>query len=154
MTNRFLDIFKGADLNDPFASMQRDFDRMLGDFRRSAPAFASTGFAPALDIHEVEGGLEVAVELPGVSEEDVSLDIHDDMLSIKGEKKSEKETKDEETGAVHRERTYGSFARSVRLPFAPDPGSASAKFADGVLTVTLPRPAEAERKSTRIAIEK
>ncbi len=156
MTNRFLDLFsRGSDLQDPFSSMQRDFDRMLGEFRRGGlQTFGGAGFAPALDVHETPEGVEVTAELPGVSEDDLTLDLHDDLLTIRGEKKSEKEEKDEKTGAIHSERSYGSFSRSIRLPFSPEAGKASASFDKGVLKITAPRPPEAAAKTSRIEIKR
>ncbi len=153
MANRFLDIFSGgSDGQDPFASMQRDFERMLGDFRKGMPALRDDDFAPALDIHEVEGGVEVTAELPGVAEEDITLELHDDLLTLKGEKKEESEKKDEKTGAIHRERRYGGFARTLRLPYAPEAGAAKASFDKGVLKVSIPKPPEVARKTSRIKI--
>lgn len=105
-------------------------------------------------MHETPEGVEVTAELPGVAEDDLTLDLHDDVLTIRGEKKDEKEEKDEKSGAIHRERTYGSFSRSLRLPFAPDPAKATASFDKGVLKISAPRPPEAQAKSSRIEIKR
>ncbi|MEO1000191.1 MAG: Hsp20/alpha crystallin family protein [Pseudomonadota bacterium] len=152
MANSFLDLFgrPGSVASDPFADMRRDFDRMLDSWRGGQPL--TTGFAPALDVTETESGVRVAAELPGLSEEDVALELHEDVLTISGEKKAETEKTDEKTGAVLRERSYGSFRRALRLPWVPEGDGVQARFENGVLTVELTRPAEIAPKTRRIAI--
>lgn len=135
---------------DPFETMRREMDRMLSDRFPGFGRFPG-GYAPALDVSTGDDHVEITAELPGVSEDDVTLEIDDDVLTLKGEKKAEREEKTD-GGAVLTERSYGSFYRSVRLPFAPDPDRVSAKFENGVLTVTAPKPAEIAARSRRIAI--
>ncbi len=105
-------------------------------------------FAPALDVHETKDAYVVAVELAGAQKDDISIECHDSVLTIKGEKRTEREEKDEHRH--YTERTFGSFIRSLRLP-----GDASddvrAKFRDGVLTVEIPK-VEA-RKPKIVAID-
>nr|WP_246523023.1 Hsp20/alpha crystallin family protein [Neoroseomonas eburnea] len=99
---------------------------------------------------ETEGGLTVSAELPGIEEKDVEVSLDGEMLTMSGEKREEKS---EEKEGVHiSERSYGSFRRSIRLPWAADPAQASAAFDKGVLTVTLKRPAEAKPAVNRIPI--
>lgn len=151
----FLDLFRDSrDPNDPFAQAQQAFDRMLADWRGGRPALSAfaEGFRPTLDVTETDKGLEIAAEVPGVDDKDISLEIHDDLLTLKGEKKTEREEKDEKTGAVVRERSYGSFSRTIRLPYAPDPDKVTAKMDKGVLKITAPRPKEVAQRTKRIAI--
>ncbi len=151
----FLDLFREPrDAGEPFASAQQMFDRMMGDWRggRLAPAGFGAGFNPTLDVRETETGVEVTAELPGVDESDIHLEINDDVLSLKGEKKVEKESADEKSGMVLRERSYGSFSRAIRLPYAPDPGAVEARFDKGVLKVTAPRPKDVAERARRIKI--
>ena len=95
--------------------------------------------------------MKVTAELPGVDEKDVEVTLTDDLLTIKGEKKREQEKKEEAYHAV--ERSYGSFARSLRLPFAVDQSKVDAKFKKGVLTITMPKPPEAQKSAKKIEIK-
>jgi HSP20 family protein len=153
--SNFLDLFRESrDVKDPFAAAQQAFDQMMSDWRGGrlgAPVFGA-GFSPTLDVRETDKGVEVTAELPGVDEKDINLEIYDDILSLKGEKKVEKEEKDEKSGMVMRERSFGSFSRSIRLPYAPDPGKVEAKFDKGVLTITAARPKEVTQRTKRIKI--
>lgn len=138
-------------------------DRMLEDMRRMQErieqAFGTmtpmpvlrADWRPAIDVKETDSGLTVTAELPGMSEQDVELSVEDDVLTIKGEKKSES-TKDDKGWHVQ-ERSYGAFVRSLQLPFAPKPDEVKAEFAKGVLTVTVPRPPEAAKPASRIEIK-
>jgi HSP20 family protein len=140
--------------DDPFFQLQRELSRAVDDVFRGAASprmpFGS-GFAPSLDVKETEGGLELTAELPGVTEGDIDLALDGEVLTLRGEKKEEKKT--EERGLHLQERSFGSFQRSLRLPFAPEPGSVSASFDKGVLHVTLPRPAKAQPTENRIPIK-
>jgi HSP20 family protein len=139
--------------DDPFTQLQRELSRAVDDVFRGAgglrPPFG--GFAPSLDVRETPQGLELTVELPGVAEDDIDLSLEGEVLTLRGEKKEEK--KNEEKGVHVQERSYGSFQRSLRLPFAPEPGSVSASFDKGVLHVTLPKPPQAQAKENRIPIK-
>lgn len=138
-------------------------DRMLEDMRRMQDrieqAFGSMApmpvmradWRPAIDVKETETGLAVTAELPGMTEQDVELSIDDDVLTIKGEKKSES-TK-EEKGWHVQERSYGSFVRTLQLPFSPKPEDVTAEFTKGVLNVTVPKPPEAAKPTSRIEIK-
>jgi HSP20 family protein len=94
-------------------------------------------WTPALDVAESDAAYVVTVELPGAKRDDVTLEMNEDVLTIRGEKKSEREEKDEQRHYV--ERTYGSFSRSFRLPAHVDPEGIKASFRDGVLTVEIPK---------------
>jgi HSP20 family protein len=118
----------------------REFGSGLG--RLFDEIFAERGlpvarWAPALDVAESEAAYVITVELPGAKREDVSLEIHDNVLSIRGEKRSEREEKNEKRHYV--ERTYGSFSRSFTLPANADAERIKASFKDGVLTIELPK---------------
>lgn len=138
---------------DPFTTMRREMDRMFEDaFGRSLMTGTTAMMMPRMDVQETATDIVVSVELPGVAEKDVTIDIAGDLLTIKGEKKEEHETKDEGRHLV--ERSYGSFARSVRLPYVIEAETAEATFDKGVLTVRLPKPAEARTEPKRIEIKK
>jgi HSP20 family protein len=141
---------------DPFASMRRDmdrmFDEMLKGFGGKVPAeYAVT--APRMDVKETEAGIEITAELPGVDEKDVEVELSDDILTIRGEKRFEKEEGDKEKGYHVMERSYGSFARSVQLPYGAEGDKVTADFSKGVLKIVVPRPAEVEAKTKKIQIK-
>ena len=116
----------------------------------AGPSLAGRSFGwPNVEVVEADGGaLRVSAELPGLEEKDVELLIEDGVLTLKGEKRAE--TTDRERG--YTERSYGRFERSIPLPFPVQEDRAEATFRNGVLTVTLPRSAEAPERRRRIAI--
>jgi HSP20 family protein len=140
--------------NDPFTALRREMDRLFDSFGRDVgwPAEGSRAAAmtPSIDVSESEGELKIDVDLPGVEEKDVDVAISDNVLTIKGEKKAEKEEKKKDFHLV--ERSYGSFSRSLTLPFAVDPNQAKATFKNGVLSISLPKPPEVQAKAKKIAI--
>lgn len=143
---------------DPFFSLHRDVNRAFEDMFKGIGAlpavWGGNGVAtPKIDVKETEKGLEVSAELPGVDEKDIELEIDDDILTIRGEKKLEKEEKDEKSGYHLMERSYGSFARSIRLPYPVKPESVTADFGKGVLKIACPRPAEAASATRKIPIQ-
>lgn len=135
---------------DLFGTLQREVNRVFDQmFGARAPATLGA-FAPSLEMKETEAGLTITAELPGMEEKDVELTLEGDVLTLSGEKREE--TSSEKEGVHISERSYGSFRRAVRLPWAAEPGKAGATFERGVLTVTLPRPPEAKAASKRIPI--
>ena len=144
----------GSD-GDPFLAMQREINRMVDEAwsGKALPAvFGGTGnLAPRIDVKETETGLEITAELPGVDEKDIDLQVADDRLVIKGEKKLEKEDKQKDYYVM--ERSYGSFQRVVPLPFTPAHDAVKASFAKGVLTVSVARPPEAAAKVHKIEVQ-
>jgi HSP20 family protein len=145
------DIARGG--GDPFNAFRREMDRLFESFGREvgwpAPG-TGAAMAPSIDVSETESELKIEADLPGVDQKDVDVVISDNILTIKGEKKSEKEEKKKDFHLV--ERSYGSFSRSLALPFAVDPSQAKATFKNGVLSITLPKPAEVQAKAKKIAI--
>lgn len=130
---------------DPFRELQgmRDtIDRLFAEmkpFGEGAMAFES---APALDIYETENAIKVDVPLPGVKPEEVEVTLTGNTLTIKGERKSKEEVKEE--NYYRREVRYGSFRRAVTLPETADTAKAEATFEDGMLHITFPRAAETQ----------
>jgi HSP20 family protein len=118
----------------------RDFGSGLGrlfDEAITERAFPAGRWAPAIDVSESDGAYLVTVELPGAKREDLSLEVSHDVLTIRGEKKSEREEKNEKRHYV--ERSYGSFSRSFTLAANADAERVKATFKDGVLTVEVPK---------------
>jgi HSP20 family protein len=139
--------------DDPFSTMRREMDRLFNEFRGvgGGPYAPEPGFAPAVNVKQTENGVEVTAELPGIDEKNIEVSLADNALTIRGEKKEEKDEKGE--GWFVSERSFGSFMRTVPLPVEVDQAKASAQFKNGVLTVTLPAAADAERKAKKIAVK-
>jgi HSP20 family protein len=150
------EVLPSRDLWEPFGSLRRNMERLFEDFSPDfgwgAPAAAGTNVAPRIDVSETESELKIEAELPGVEEKDLEIVLSNGRLTIKGEKKQEKEEKKKDYHLV--ERSYGSFARTIGLPFAADPERVKASFNKGVLTVTVPKPPEVKAKEKKIPIGK
>jgi len=131
-----------------FAPIQREFDRLFEHLGTSWNAFTEMELAPRMDVRDTKEGLEITVELPGIAQEDVKISVDDDILTISGEKKSQKETKEE--GYRLSERTYGSFSRSISLPSSVDADKIKASMENGVLTLVAPKSATARSKTIKI----
>jgi HSP20 family protein len=110
------------------------------------------GTLPALDMYETDSDLVVTAAIPGVSAEDVDVTVVGDVLTIKGETKTE--TRGEKANYHRQERRYGAFVRSVALPMAVQVDKAEAKFADGVLTLTMPKAEAAKPRSIKFKAER
>jgi HSP20 family protein len=115
--------------------MERLFDRFWeGDFHEMVPVGE---WSPRLDLSETKDALIVRAEIPGLEAKDVQISLQEQILTIKGEKKQEKEEKDEHHYRM--ERSYGVFARSLRLPVPVDQEKVTARFKNGLLTIALPK---------------
>ena len=113
-------------------------------------ALTTAGFAPLVDIYEDEHNITLKIEVPGIDEKDIDVRIENNTLTVHGERKIEKEEKEENFRRV--ERHYGSFTRSFTLPSAVDPGQVSANYDRGVLNITLPKRAEAKPKQIKVNV--
>jgi HSP20 family protein len=157
-----------ASLWQPFESLRQEMDRVFEDFTRgfgrvpmSRGLFdvepmlryeSSVGLsAPAVDVVEKETEFQITAELPGLDEKEIEVNVADDVLSIRGEKKEEREEKAKNYHLS--ERRYGSFQRTFQLPSGIDAEKIAASFQKGVLTVTLPKTPEAQKKEKKIAIQ-
>jgi HSP20 family protein len=152
----------------PFASLRHELDRLFDDFewgswrspfRRGlfdvAPflrAQVTWGKMPAIDVAETPSDYEVTAELPGLDEKNIEVKFSDGTLTIRGEKKEEKEEKKKDYYLS--ERHYGSFQRSLSVPDGVDLEKIEATFKSGVLTVTLPKTTEAQKKVKKIEVKK
>jgi HSP20 family protein len=133
------------------ATIQQEMNRLFGTVFDN-PAGGNDSIArrwiPAMDLVEEDGRYVLRADLPGLAEQDVSVEFDDNVLTISGERKSEQE--DRKHGYYRIERASGSFSRSLTLPVGVDPASIQARFDNGVLEVTVPKPEE--RKPRRVAI--
>jgi HSP20 family protein len=142
---------------DPFLTLYRQMNRLFDDALRGGlgPSGAQGGsqggllLAPDVDVNETDTEVRVTAELPGVSEQDIEVSLREDVLTIRAEKRQERQ---EERRGVHvSERAYGTFQRELRLPVPVNPDQVQARFENGVLTVTLPKTQPQER-SRRIQV--
>lgn len=142
---------------DPMLALQRDVDRAFENFWAMVPyPFSSNGrLEPSsnirLDVEDKGGEITVTAELPGMTEADVDVVISDGRLTIRGEKKSDREA--EQDGVLVRERVYGVMERTVPLPDGIDMNAANASFKNGVLTIAIPKTAEFQASARRIAVQ-
>jgi HSP20 family protein len=115
---------------------------------RSAESFGD--WSPALDAHEDKDKYVVSLDVPGLKKEDINVSVHDGVLTVSGERRSEKDVKE---GTVHRtERFYGKFSRSVSLPAEVRADKVSAVYKEGVLTVEIPKAEEAKPKTIEVKV--
>ena len=139
---------------NPFGSLQREIDRVFDEFTRGVPMFATQALMnilPSVDVAETEKEIEITAELPGLEREDVEISLEDDMLTIRGEKKVEAEQGDKKDRNHHlSERSYGVFYRVLQLPPGIDPSTVKATLSNGVLKVTIPKPARSQAKKIEV----
>lgn len=143
---------------DPFREMdalQETMTRLLEDTLPTPPKeeeLNSAIFYPAVDIHEGDKAIAIKAELPGIKKDDVHIDVHDGVITLKGERKFEKEDNKENYHRI--ERSYGSFFRSFTLPSTVDVEKINATYKDGILEVTIPKTEEAKPKSIPVEVNK
>ncbi|MGC9467644.1 MAG: Hsp20/alpha crystallin family protein [Anaerolineae bacterium] len=142
---------------NPIVEFQRDMNRMFDEFFGRGFGLAPsnmeegwTAFTPRVDVAETDKAIKVSAELPGLSEDNIEVNLSENVLTIRGEKKQEREERGE--SYYRSERTYGSFRRSIPLPADVKTEEADAVYKNGVLEITLPKTAEARRK--KIAVKK
>jgi HSP20 family protein len=139
-------------------SLHRSIDKLFADawnggFGPSllSDTWSKSAITPRLDVVDDEKAYRVTIELPGMNEKDVAVTVKDRILTIRGEKKEDKEQKDKDV--FRRERAYGSFRRSLELPDDVDGNQIAARFKDGVLTIELPKTKEAQEKARQIPVK-
>ncbi len=146
---------------DPFSILQNEMNRMFNSFTRGffdLTPFSETGldkltsrFSPSVEVEETEKEIKVSAELPGIEEKDVNVSLTDDALTIRGEKKTEKE--ENRKGFYRSERTFGSFQRVLPLPCEVVADKVEAKFKNGVLSIVLPKAPSAQKEAKKIQIK-
>lgn len=154
---------------DPFAAMRGEIDRvfdqfgrgafgvgLLGDWTQAGARFAESltgALMPSVDMHETEAAVTVTVELPGISEKDVTVSVGDGLLTVKGEKRTESGSGGGEKQAHVVERRFGSFQRAFRLPPTVDQEKIAASFDKGVLKIVAPKTATPPKTERTIQIK-
>lgn len=141
---------------DPFRemnSLQRDMNRLFDDNLRGwfGGREGLTRWAPPVDVYEKEDEIVITAELPGMKQDDIEVEVHDGILSIRGEKKVENEINEQNYHFV--ERTYGTFERSFTLPAKVQGESVKATYKDGVLKVHLHKAEEAKPKKISVSVD-
>jgi HSP20 family protein len=135
------------------ATMQNRINRFVRQsYSPEGPeeALTTTSFAPPVDIYEDEHNIAVKMEVPGIDEKDIDVRIESNTLTVHGERKIEKEEKEENFRRI--ERQYGSFTRSFTLPSSVDPGQVSVNYDKGVLKISLAKKAEAKPKQIKVSV--
>lgn len=144
------DVWSRDLVTDPFGSLERDvFGRDFGSLF-SSPDRQASAPVPAMNIAETENAIEATLEIPGVDEKDIKVRVAGDRLIVSGEKKME--TKKEEKDWHVMERRFGSFYRSVQLPFEPATEAIAAHYAKGVLHLTVQKPAAKVKTAKTIPV--
>jgi HSP20 family protein len=135
-----------------FVSLQDRMNRLLRDSRGEGQeeALTTTAFAPPVDVYEDEHNVTLKIEVPGIDEKDIDVRIENNTLTVHGERKFEKEEKEENYRRV--ERQYGSFTRTFTLPTTVDQESVQANYEKGVLKITLAKKQEAKPKQIKVNV--
>ncbi len=143
-----------ANVSTDILSMQREINKMFGDFFRTdrdESSLLARDWKPAADFVEEDDAYVAKVELPGVRKDDVKITMQDNVLTIRGEKKEEKKGKE---GGAHRvERFYGSFQRSFSLPASVNSNGIEAEYKEGILTITMPKAEEAKPRQIEVKVK-
>ncbi len=134
-----------TDLRD---EIDRLFEGTLAEFAQTSNLLS--GWTPAFDVYEDKDNFTVVAELPGMKKDDIEVSLHNDGLSVSGERK--RETKPEDTEVYRSERFFGRFQRTITLPTAVASDKVKAQYKDGVLTITLPKTEEAKPRQIDVAV--
>ncbi len=155
MAKHFLpEVFGRSSGNDMFSSLQREIDNVFKDFGRGLPAWGGLGgdtMPLKLNVAETDKAVEVTAEIPGVEAKDINVQLKDGVLTIKGEKKFEKDEKQKDYRMI--ERSYGIFERSFTVPTEVMADKVDASFDKGVLKILLPKAPEAQAKVQKIEVK-
>jgi len=137
---------------EPFrvSDIQTEVNRLFDNFFGGSTTAAGRSWTPPVDMHTTKDDLVLTLELPGVSEKDVSVSITGDLLTVKGERRFENEIKEQDL--LHVERAYGKFERLVQLPMAVQADRVKARYRDGVLEIRLPKAEELKPKEIKIDV--
>ncbi len=136
-----------------FDQMTREMDRLWDSFFEERPGrrVEEREWLPSLDVSETKNDIVVKAEVPGMDPKDIDISLSNGVLTIKGEKKQEREEKEEDYHLI--ERSYGTFARSIQLPVEVQSNKVNASYKNGILKVTLPKSEEAKIKEIKIKVE-
>ncbi len=136
---------------DPFKGFRREMEDWFREAGKNLPSLSLGAGVPAVNVAETDKAIEITAELPGVEEKDIKVNLEGNQLTVSGEKKQELK-RDEKDWHIE-ERSFGSFYRSMSLPFTPEDGAIEAHLDKGVLHVTVKKPAEAVKSAKTIEIK-
>jgi HSP20 family protein len=139
-----------------FGSLQREVDRLFEDFARGIGGLSPAGdgaLVPRMDVTETDKQVEATLEMPGLERGDVEISLDDNILTIRGEKRVERKEDDKNKNYHVIERGYGVFYRAIQLPPGIDPSQIQATMSNGVLKITIPKPAQNEAKKIEVKDE-
>jgi len=136
---------------DRLASLRDEMDRLFDFNFPSRDTGLFSGWSPALDLYDDKDALVVSAELPGMKKEEINISLHENVLTISGERRHERENKEGET--FRSERYFGKFQRSVSLPTKVQVNGVKASYKDGILTVQLPKAEEAKPKQIEVNVD-
>jgi HSP20 family protein len=128
--------------------LHREIDRLFSEFAQGLGSNGGQSIVPNIEISETDKTIEISAEMPGLERKDVEISIEDDALTIRGEKKVEENQKDKNVQLS--ERSYGVFLRVLQLPPGIDPSSVQATMSNGILKITIPKPAKPEPKKIEV----
>jgi HSP20 family protein len=135
-------------------NINREFDGLFGDvlgMSRRGGELENWQWAPRINVEENDDGYEVTAELPGMTKDDIDIDLKGELLTIRGEKKIAEEKKEKNYHVC--ERVYGKFARTIRLPEHIDRGKIDAEYKDGVLKLNIPKIEEVKPKEIKVKVK-
>lgn len=144
LLTRFSPFQELSSLQDRMNTVFRDFNRGQDEL------FTSGSFVPAVDVYEDEHNITLKLEVPGIQQKDVDVRLENNTLTVKGERRLEKEEKEENFHRI--ERRYGSFTRSFALPNTVNPESVTAEYVDGILKIKLEKRAEAKPRQIKVNV--
>lgn len=137
---------------NPFGFLHREIDRLFEDFTRGLDVAgqAQVSLVPSIDVAETDKEIVITAEMPGLERKDVEISVEDNVLTIRGEKKVESQKDDKNKNYHLSERSYGMFYRMLQLPAGVDPSKIQATMSNGVLKITIPKPARSETKKIEV----
>ena len=144
--------FPGVERREAFrvSDIQSEVNRLFDNFFGRSTTPAGRNWTPPVDIYATKDDLLLTLDLPGVSEKDVTVSITGDLLTVKGERRFENEVKEQDL--LHVERSYGKFERLVQLPMAVQADRVKATYRDGILEIKLPKAEELKPKEIKIDV--
>jgi len=140
--------FWGWSAFDQLANLREEMNRFFERPHSNGGSDAFNAWAPALDLYEDNENIIVRAELPGMNKQDIDVSLHENIITISGERRNEKKYEASETS--RQERVFGRFTRSLSLPKVVNASKVTASYKDGVLTVTLPKAEEAKPRQIEI----
>jgi HSP20 family protein len=137
----------------PFDALRREVDGLFFDFAHSlgiAPTNGSHMLAPKMEVAETDKEIQISAELPGLERKDIDISLDANVLTIRAERRAEKEEDQKDKNVHVSERSYGVFYRAIELPTSVDPSTVQATMSNGVLKIVIPKPPQAEAKKIEI----